>query len=131
MPAFPYNRAAFVLAEGMYFGKKLACKKYQVPKTTYTNWNKRLKTDDKLAHLVAIQSKALSQQWQEDSIRCLKQTLLCIEKAIENNPFSHKPQNVEEIELWSKSIVALAQMIKSLGDLTISSHVMLEDESER
>ena len=128
MPAFPYNRAALVLAEAMYFGKKLACQKYKVPRTTYTNWNKRLQTDDKLAHLVATQSSALSQQWQGDTIRCLKQTLSCIEQALLNHPFSHKPQNAEEIELWSKSIVALAQMIKSLGDLTISSHVMLEDE---
>ena len=99
MPAFPYNRAAFVLAEGMYFGKKLACKKYQVPKTTYTNWNKRLKTDDKLAHLVAIQSKALSQQWQEDSIRCLKQTLLCIEKAIENPKYRTKIEEIDKSQI--------------------------------
>ena len=112
----------------MYFGKKLACQKYLVPRTTYTNWNKRLKTDDKLAHLVAIQSEALSQQWQGDTIRCLKQTLSCIEQTLSNHPFSHKPQNAEEMELWSKSVVALAQMIKALGDLTISSHVLLEDE---
>lgn len=128
MPAFPYERAALVLAEAMYFGKKLACQKYQVPRTTYTNWNKRLKTDDKLSRMVTIQAEALSKQWQDDTIRCLKQTLFAIQQTVKNAPFSHKPQTVEEKELWCKSVTALAQMIKALGELTISSHVLLEDE---
>ena len=128
MPAFPYARAALVLAEAMYFGKKLACQKYQVPRTTYTNWNKRQKTDDKLASMVTTQSKALTQQWQGDTIKCLFQTLLCIDKAFKNHPFSHQPQTIEEIELWGKNIVALSQVIESLGDLTIASHVLTEDE---
>ncbi len=61
---------------------------------TYTNWNKRLKTYDKLAHMVAIQSKTLSQQWQSDTIICFKQTLFTIQQALKNHPFSHKPQTV-------------------------------------
>ncbi len=128
MPAFPYERAALVLAEAMYFGKKSACQKYQVPRTTYTNWNKRLKTDNKLAHLVTIESEALSQQWQGDTIKCLKQTLFSIQQIMENHPFSHSPQTIEEIELWSKNIEALSKMIKSLGELAISGHVLLQDE---
>ena len=128
MPEFPYERAALVLAEAKYFGKKLACQKYQVPRTTYTNWKKRLGTDNKLASLVATESLALTQQWQSDTIICLKQTLFSIQKAMDNHPFSLKPQTVEEKELWAKHIEALSKMIKSLGELAISSHVLLEDE---
>ncbi len=128
MPAFPYERAALVLAEARYFGKKLACQKYQVPRTTYSNWKKRLETDNKLAHMVATQSEALSQQWQGDTIRCLKQTLFSIQKAFDNHPFSHAPRTIEEKELWGKNVVALSKMITSLGNLVISSHVLLENE---
>lgn len=128
MPAFPYERAALVLAEARYFGKKLACQKYQVPRTTYTNWRKKLNSDDKLSEMVAIEAKALSEQWQGDTIICLKQTLFSIQTVLSNHPFPHPPQTTEEIELWAKSVEALSKIIKSLGDLTLGSHVLFEDE---
>jgi len=36
MPKFPYDRAALVLSEATYFGKKLACQKYHVPQALFT-----------------------------------------------------------------------------------------------
>ena len=127
MPAFPYARAAIVLAEATYFGKKLACQKYTVPKTTFNNWNKRLKTDNKLANLVTIQSEALSKEWQGDSIKCLKKVLFTIQEGLEKHPFSEEPQTIEEKELWSNSILALSKMVKSIGDLTIAGDVLTDD----
>ena len=130
MPAFPYDRAALVLAEATYFGKKLACQKYTVPRTTYTNWKKRLQTDNKLANLVTIQSEALSKQWQGDTIRCLKLALNTIQEGLSKHPFSYQPQTAEEKELWGNNILALSKMVKSIGDLTIAGDVLNDDSND-
>jgi len=100
------------------------------PRTTYTNWKKRLQTDNRLAHLVTIQSEALSKEWQSDSIKCLKKALFTIQEGLSKHPFFHQPQTIEEKELWGTNILALSKMVKSIGDLTIAGDVLNDDSND-
>ena len=130
MPAFPYERASFVLAEGTIFGKKSACERFNVIGRTYDDWNSRLKTDEKLRRMYEDCLKEIKQEWQEDAVKALKLSLRTICQQLEFHPITRSPESVEEIEAWAKSMDSLAKIIKTVGDLTISTHVLKESEAD-
>ena len=130
MPQFEYERSAKVLADAEYFGKKLACQKYQVPPTTYNGWKQRLKKDKKLREMVAAESQVLSQQWQGETIKTLNFVLIQIQQAMKKAPTELDFNSERGAEVWAKTISSLAGAIKNLGELAIATHVLMEDESD-
>ncbi len=130
MPHFDYKRATKVLAEAEYFGKKLACQKYQVPSTTYNGWKQRLKKDKKLREMVAAESKVLSQQWQGETIKTLNFVLIQIQQAMKKAPTEFDFKSERGAEMWAKTVSSLAGAVKNLGELAIATHVLMEDESD-
>ncbi len=130
MPHFEYERATLVLAEAEYFGKKLACQKYQVPPTTYNGWKQRLKKDKKLREMVAAQSQVLSQQWQGETIKTLNLALSQMQQTMRKAPTELDFKSERGAEMWVKTISSLAGAIKNLGELALATHVLMEDESD-
>lgn len=130
MPSFNYERASYILAEAMVFGKKSTCQKYSIPSRTYEYWRARLRTDGQLSELYQQALKELKQEWQEDSIKTLKKGLNVIYKGLNNNPLEQSPKDAREIEAHAKYLDSLSRIIKSVGDLAISTHVLKEDEEE-
>ena len=128
MPTFNYERASIALAEGVLFGKKSTCEKFNIPNRTYDDWHVRLKTDEKLIKLYHEAVKELKQQWQEESIQTLRMALYIFRQGLENHPFSRQPKDVAEMEVWSKSMDSMAKAIKSIGDLAISGSFLNDDD---
>jgi hypothetical protein len=121
MPAFPYKRAALVLAEAELFGDGVACKKWSVPHSTLKFWRSRLSSDEKLEQLYLAERTNLLENWQGDTIRVMKAVLGKLEKNIQAMTEDGDP----------KVVMALNAVAKTIGELAIANTVLQEeDESD-
>lgn len=129
MPEFPTQRASVVLAHGKLFTKKAACSLYDVASGTYDRWRNRLNTDPDFKEIYYEELDKLSNQWQGETVRTLKKGLEVTQQAFDNHPFRISPKNPKETFAWAKAADSMSKLIKSVGDLAISTTV-LNDEDE-
>ena len=127
MPKFPYHKAALILAEATYLGRLQTCQKYSVPKSTFEFWQNRLKEDRQLIELYKEHLEKLREKWTDDAVRTLKRTLQIISDGLENHPFSSPPKTIKDKEVWGKNMSAMSSLIKSVGDLNISTYVLFDE----
>lgn len=116
--AFPYTRAALVLAEAEVFGDKKAREKHGVPRRTLWDWRQRAKKEPKLAERVSQEIQELLRGWRND-------TILGYRAAIATNiDFlkSIKPNGDP------KTLLALNDTLRAYGDLVVANVVLEEDE---
>ena len=118
MPAFPYKRAALVLAEADLFGVGAASRKWRVPTRTLQSWRSRLNSDLKLEELYQQERANLLENWQGDAIRVLKSALGKLEKNI----------NAMKEDGDPKIIYALTGVVKAVGELAIANTVLGEED---
>lgn len=133
---FNYARAAKTLAEAAYYGKRSACSKFNVSLRTFDNWKARLKTDEQLISLyqqqrINYENKLdnLRDLWQEEAVGTLRACLGAIKTQIDNAP-KGKIETTRDREAWAKQMDSLAKAVKSIGDLAVCTHVLMEDEDE-
>lgn len=127
MPEFPYRKASVVIAHAKLFTKNAAISFYSVRSGTYDYWRNRYNTDEKLQEMVAIELDKLANQWQGEAVRTLKNSLELVNKGIENTPFQLEIRNRFDVTAWANAMNSLSKVIKSVGDLTISTVVLNEE----
>lgn len=130
MAEFPYDRASQILAYGKLFSRKAALELYDVKPSTYDSWKNKLKKDQALIDLTQEAFINLKEEWKEESVFSLKLALRTANKAFTNHPFDKKPETIKEKIAWAKSLTAVALAIKNIGELTIGTVVLQEDDTE-
>ena len=91
----------------------------------HLDWQSRLKKDDKLIQMYNEVLKKLKEDWQEDTIKTLRNALLTVDQALLHHPFKHEPKTVEERLTWAKNMEAMAKVIKAVGEMAIGGNVLL------
>lgn len=130
MAVLNYYKASQVLAYGKLFSKSAACNVYDVASGTYDGWKNKLKSDDKLLELYEKELTELREQWKEECISTLKSGLNSIKIAFDNHYFHKRPNNYKDKIAWAKGVTAASLAIKSIGDLTIGTVVLSEEDDE-
>lgn len=129
-PQFPTQRASVVLAHGKLFTKKAACSLYDVASGTYDGWRNRLNDDPDFKELYYQKLDELSNQWQGESVRTLQLGLMTTQEALKNHPFKKAPENYRDTLAWAKAADSMSKLIKSVGDLTIGTTVLLDEDDD-
>ena len=130
MGGFAYRRAALILAETQFLGTKAVLARHNIPKGTYDNWKQRLKTDPKLQKMYQQCLEEMTSSWQAEAIQTLKKAMEVTRLGLENNPFGDKPTKDRAKELWGKNMSAMSHILKTMGDLNISTHVLMEEDDD-
>ncbi len=127
---FPYRRAALILAEAQFRGVKGTITRHAVSRGTYDFWLQRLKNDDKLKKLYQEFLEKITSSWQAEALQTLKAAMEVTCLGLKNNPFQQVPKKEREKEIWGKNMAAMANVLKTIGDLNISTFVLMEDSEE-
>lgn len=130
MPEFPYRKASIVLAHGKLFTKKKACNIYNIKSSTYDQWRNRLNYDAKLQEMCDCELNKLANQWQGETVTALKKGLEVATQAFDNHPFRLPPRTNRDTEAWAKAADSMSKLIKSIGDLAISTTVLNDDDDD-
>lgn len=130
MAGFRYQKVAGILAEAHFTSRKAVIKKYQISEFTYDSWGQRLKKDEKLKKLYENYIQKMTDSWQAEALEMLKETIKVSMVGLKNHPFDDKPKKDRPKEIWGKNMSAMSNLLKTMGDLNISTHVLFEEDDE-
>ena len=130
MPGFQYRKVALYLAEAQFTSRKAVIAKYKLSGNTYDMWVQRLRNDPELRDIYQTCLEEMTKSWQAEAVRTLKKAMEIALLGLENNPFEDKPRQDRSKEIWGKNMSAMSNILKTMGDLNISTHVLFEDEVE-
>lgn len=128
MPGFQYRKVALYLAEAQLTSRKAVLDKYNLSGNTYDMWVQRLKTDPTLNRAYERFLKKMTESWQAEATKTLKKAMEVACLGLENNPFGDKPRQDRAKEIWGKNISAMSQILKTMGDLNVSTFVLMEED---
>ena len=130
MAGFRYEKIAWILAEAHFTSRKAVVNKYKVSEHTYDGWIKRLRADEKLKKLYEKYTRKMTESWQVEALEALKETIKVSMIGLKNHPFEDKPKRDKGKELWGKNMGTMSNLLKTMSDLNISTHVLFEEDIE-
>lgn len=130
LPGFQYRKIALYLAEAQLTSRKAVLDKYNLSGNTYDMWVQRLKTDSTLKRAYDRYLRKMTESWATEATQTLKKAMEVACLGLENNPFKDKPTKDQAKEIWGKNMCAMSNILKTMGDLNVSTFVLMEEDYE-